>query len=251
MLTKQQLKIIKSLSKLKHRQKYNIFIVEGYKAVYDLVQDVPDRVEYLIMTKAFHIKRKKVLESYMGKIYLVEDKEYASISGQSTPSGIMAIAKCAEHRDSSYFNNNVGLSLYLDGINDPGNMGTILRIADWYDVNQVILPKGNVDIYNSKVVQSAMGSLWRHNYIYASYSELDLSNITALTSCMEGEPIRALKLRKEANLMLVMGNESNGVSKEIMESENIKITIPKQTSSSIDSLNVGVAAAIILDSLVS
>ena len=140
-----------------------------------------------------------------------------------------------------------GLTVALDGINDPGNLGTIIRLCDWFGIEQLICSNGTVDCYNPKVVQASMGSLARVSVLYTDLKQfLGVSDLPVYAAFMNGESIYSTKLDKQA--ILVMGNEANGISKEISELVTQKISIPRfgdlqQT----ESLNVATATAILLN----
>lgn len=232
-LSANQIKYIKSLSQKKFRDENNVFIVEGEKLVNEAVNS------------SF-----KVLEIYKENEIGRECME--RISNLSSPSPILAVVEQKKTQFSDYLqkdNLSGGLYLGLDCVKDPGNMGTIIRMADWFGIDAIFAAHGSVEIYNPKVVQATMGAIFRTEFIYCNLTEIvDIFNqkkIPVYGTFLEGENIYTKELSK--NGLIVMGNESNGISPELKEKINQKLHIPnfsKKISHS-ESLNVAVATAII------
>jgi TrmH family RNA methyltransferase len=176
------------------------------------------------------------------KVTEISDSELKKISSLVTPSNVLALFKIPLTIPSK----KLGLIVALDEINDPGNLGTIIRLCDWFGVDQLICSTNTVDCYNQKVVQSSMGSLARVSIIYddlAAY--LKKSNLPKYAAVMNGENVYKINLPK--NAILVMGNEANGISDSILKLITNTISIPrfgelKQT----ESLNVATATSILL-----
>lgn len=170
-------------------------------------------------------------------------KELAEISTLSTPNEVLLVAsplsKVINNREISQT-----ISLFLDGIQDPGNLGTILRIADWFGINHVFLGTGTVDVYNPKVIQSSMGAFLRVNSIELSGEQIfeQFPNTKIMGADMQGENIFQLK-QEEKKGIIVIGNEGNGISNDMRKKIKHWISIPSQGGA--ESLNAAVAAGII------
>ena len=236
MLSKNQIKLITSLQQKKYRFQNGLFIAEGVKVVNELINSSFE-LEKLYCTEDHGLS----LANYKPEI--LTQKELLKISGLSTPNKVLGLFKIPSASNIKL----EGLVLALDDTNDPGNLGTIIRLCDWFGVQYLICSKNTVDCYNPKVVQATMGSLAR---VHISYVDLDqFLNETSLPiygATMDGEHITSLSLEK--NAIIVMGNESHGLSSEIEALVTKKITIPKfSKSKDIDSLNVATATAIILN----
>ena len=233
MITKNQIKFIKSLSLKKNRQKEQLFIAEGEKIVAELLNSNFEFHE-IFATNEWILKNTDV------RAIKVNNSELDRISNLKSANNVLAIVKIKQDNLSI----TDGLTLVLDDINDPGNLGTIIRMCDWFGVKQLVCSKSTVDCFNPKVVQSAMGSLFRVSIIY---TDLDgyLSNIDTpiYGAFMDGENVRGIKFPKNAHL--IMGNEANGISEEIEKLITDKVAI-KNIGNSAESLNVAVATSILL-----
>ena len=233
-LSKNQLKLITSLQQKKYRVKSNLFFAEGVKVVNEFLNSNLELEQIFCIDDSLFKNR--------GKVSLISGDELKKISTLKTPNNVLALFKIP----SSKFVNSEGLVLALDEINDPGNLGTIIRLCDWFGIEQLVCSKGTVDCYNPKVVQASMGSLTRVNIVYTNLeSYLTETKKPTYASLMSGENVYKSKLPQDA--VLVMGNEANGISKPILKLLNNSVSIPrfgdlKQT----ESLNVATATAILL-----
>ena len=176
----------------------------------------------------------------------INESELERISFLSTPHQILGIFKQPVFDSSISLTNTI--TLLLDGIQDPGNLGTIIRIADWFGISQIIASKDSVDVYNPKVVQATMGGIARVRIIYEDILSFILAheNIPLYASTLQGKPLSSVGKITEA--MLIVGNESKGISEEILRLSNHQITIPKFGQA--ESLNAAVALGIILSHVV-
>ena len=171
---------------------------------------------------------------------MVSSEELSRISNLTSPNNVLAIVKVSQKK----LENNTGITLVLDDVNDPGNLGTIIRICDWFGVTQLICSNSTVDCYNSKVVQAAMGSLFRVNIKY-----LDLATYLAdidtpiYGAYMNGVDVKGQEFPKQAHL--IMGNEANGISESVSKYITKKVSI-KNIGGNAESLNVAVATSILL-----
>jgi TrmH family RNA methyltransferase len=232
-LSKNHLKLITSLSQKKYRHKYKLFVVEGMKVVQEFLNSSYE-LEILFSTESSF--------SYLDNFIEVSEQELKKISSLKTPNKVVALFKIPVEKNS----NSSGLIVALDAINDPGNLGTIIRLCDWFGVDKLLCSKETVDCYNTKVVQSSMGSLTRVAISYIDLKEYLLSvSIPIFTANMDGDNVYEMKPPTSA--VLVMGNEANGISNSIKEIVSTKITIPRYGNSQLtESLNVATATAILL-----
>lgn len=234
-VSKNQLKLITSLQQKKYRQKHNLFIAEGIKVVEELLKSSL-QVEFLFAVDDYEI------EIQADKIVSITEAELKKISALKAPNKILGLFRIPEEIQPK----KEGLIIALDGINDPGNLGTIIRLCDWFGVKQLICSKNTVDCYNQKVVQSSMGSITRVQTNYVDLLEyLENTKLPVFTANMDGKNVYKTVLPSEA--ILVMGNEANGISSEVKQLIKNELTIPRfgdiqQT----ESLNVATATAILL-----
>lgn len=235
MLTAHTVKILKTLDKKKYRQKYNLFVVEGNKIIRELPYSN-------IKIKELFSLNPENLQIEGANIHQISEAELSKISFLQHPKDSLAVCELAEN----VLAEEPAVQLVLDGIQDPGNFGTIIRLADWFGISQMICSKDCVDAYNPKVIQASMGSFLRVN-IYYTDLEFFLSETknTNLGTDMVGENIFGRKFEQKINLIL--GNEGNGISPDVEKLVSHKITIPRFGShQKIESLNVSMAAGIIL-----
>jgi TrmH family RNA methyltransferase len=232
-VTKNQIKLIKSLAFKKNRIKNQLFIVEGKKIAEELLDS-----DYEIVS--VFATRDWIARNMFNTVIQVSNTELNRISNQKSPNEVLMLVKIKKHQ----IIDDDGIKLVLDDINDPGNLGTIIRTCDWFGVKQIICSNNTVDIYNPKVVQSAMGSIFRVNVIYTDLTDY-LSNVEKpiYGAYIDGNNVRDINFPKD--LHLVIGNEANGISKEITQyiSNNIAI---ENISNSAESLNAAVATSILL-----
>ena len=236
MLSKSQIKLITSLHQKKYRIKLGLFVVEGVKGVNEFLNSKFE-CELLFCTQEYNF------ESISKKTTIISEKELKKISSLRSPNKVLAVFKIPEKKKLK----KEGLILALDGVNDPGNLGTIIRLCDWFGIKQLICSNETVDCYNTKVVQSTMGSLTRLSIYYTDLlSFLNGCQRTIYGAVMNGENIYKKKLSKDG--VIVMGNEANGISKEVLELISIKLTIPRYGElQETESLNVATATAILLN----
>ncbi|MBT7424661.1 MAG: RNA methyltransferase [Flavobacterium sp.] len=232
-LSKNHLKLITSLSQKKYRHKYKLFVVEGMKVVQEFLNSSYE-LEILFSTESSF--------SYLDSFIEVSEQELKKISSLKTPNKVIALFKIPVQKNTS----SSGLIVALDAINDPGNLGTIIRLCDWFGIDQLLCSKETVDCYNTKVVQSSMGSLTRVAISYIDLKEyLTSVSIPVFIADMDGDNI--YKMKPPTSAVLVMGNEANGISNSIKQIVSTKITIPRYGNSQLtESLNVATATAILL-----
>ena len=232
-ISKNQLKLITSLSQKKYRQKHKLFVAEGVKVVNELLNSSFE-LDQLFANEDFDTQNKNC--------QIISNEELRKISSLKTPNKVLGIFKIPAEKEIS----NKGLILVLDDINDPGNLGTIIRLCDWFGITTLVCSNETVDCYNQKVVQSSMGSLTRLDIKYLNLKEyLSNTELPTFIADMDGENVYKKELPKEA--VLIMGNEANGVSDEIKSLIKHKISIPRFGNlQETDSLNVATATAILL-----
>ncbi|MFQ3180840.1 MAG: TrmH family RNA methyltransferase [Polaribacter sp.] len=234
-ISKNQLKLLTSLSQKKYRQKHHLFIAEGIKVVNELLNSSFE-VEILFCANDF---KTAITED---KITRISEFELKKISSLKSPNKVLGIFKIPEEK----LLQKSGLIIALDGINDPGNLGTIIRLCDWFGISQLICSKDTVDCYNQKVVQASMGSLTRISIHYTDLEDyLSTTNLPTFIADMNGENVYKTVLPKEG--ILIMGNEANGVSEKVKKQIQCKISIPRfGKTQETESLNVATATAILL-----
>lgn len=235
MVSKNQIKLITSLQQKKYRIINQMFFAEGVKVIQELLNSNFE-LEHLYTTQ---YDFEDVLSK---KKTLIHETDLKKISALATPNSCLALFKIPEEKSII----ESGLIIALDDVRDPGNLGTILRLCDWYGVEQVICSKESVDIYNPKVVQATMGSISRVNVTYVDLEAyISQTNLKVYGTFMEGENIYKSSLPQEG--IIVMGNEANGISEEIEALIKNRITIPRFGKlQKAESLNVATATGIIL-----
>ncbi len=245
MLSKMQIKTIHALQHKKYRQKYSQFIAEGLKIVLELLKSEKITVKSLFITPDY---REKIPDNLCQTVqeFEVNEKELKKISGLQSPQGVLAICHCP--KPTIPFSYHKKRTLMLEAIRDPGNMGTIIRIADWFGIDQIVCSKDCVDIYNAKTIQSTMGSIAR-----IPIASMDLATclrekgkVPAFATTLEGESISSFDKIQEG--IIIIGNESKGISKELIRLAETTITIPKIGGA--ESLNAAVATGIICSHLI-
>jgi len=235
MVSKNQIKLITSLQLKKYRIAEELFFAEGVKVIQEFLQSNFELVHLYSSKSDF----KEVLES---KKTIVSEDDLKKISALNTANSCLAIFKIPKVREI----NQMGLILALDDIRDPGNLGTIIRLCDWFGIEQLVCSTSTVDLFNPKVVQASMGSLSRVNVNYLDLNSfLKNSSIPVFGTFMDGKNIYTVQLPQDG--IIVMGNEANGISESIEQIIEERLTIPrfgklKQT----ESLNVATATSIVL-----
>ena len=232
-LSKNHIKLITSLSQKKYRQKHKLFVVEGVKVVQEFLNSSYE-LEIVFSTDTDFSSTNKFIE--------VTDQELKKISSLKNPNKVLAIFKIPNQINPI----TDGLILALDSINDPGNLGTIIRLCDWFGIEQLVCSNETVDCFNSKVVQASMGSLTR---VVISYLDLKkyLQNASVPIFIADMDGLNVYKTKLPDSALLVLGNEANGISDEIKQLVTTKITIPRYGAfQQTESLNVATASAILL-----
>ena len=244
MLTNNKIKLIKSLDKKRERVEAGCFVVEGEKMVRELLMSRFETIEVFAVQQYIdelpaNLKRKV-------EITAVGERDLERISFLKTPNKAVALAKLPEKRTPADL---CGLNIALDNVQDPGNLGTIVRTAAWFGIGNVFCSPDTVDVYNPKVIQSTMGAIFKVNVTYCDLAELAATarkaGISMFGTRLDGENLYAAKLPKDA--IVVMGNESKGLSAAIsaLMDSNLKIPSYAPPTADMESLNVSVATAIV------
>ncbi len=239
MVSKSQISFLKSLQQKKYRKEHGQFLVEGLKSVVDFLQSDFYTIKTVYHTPQSAPKMLKVLGNI--KFQEVSEVELEKISSLTTPQEVIVLVEIPEAAEIKTQQFAGKFTLVLDGIQDPGNLGTIIRTADWFGISTLICSEDTVDVYNSKVVQATMGSLSRIKVHYADLLLL-LPQIKqpVFAAMLNGENIYQTDFGKEG--LILMGNEGNGIRPEIQSLISRNITIPKIGKA--ESLNVAIATAI-------
>jgi TrmH family RNA methyltransferase len=247
MISKSTIKYIQSLQHKKVRDEHNEFVAEGNKLVTELLR------EKNIICKRIYALQSWVdqLESFLSTelssiIEIIEPFELEKIAAYSTPNQVIAIFEKKEMQFQ--FSTQSNHTLVLDHIQDPGNLGTIIRTADWFGIQNIVCSKNTVDIYNPKVVQSTMASLARVNVVYTDLTDWlsKQKSLPIYAAALEGTSLNQIQANNES--ILIIGNEANGISDDILKLATQKITIEKFGNA--ESLNAAIATAIILHQFV-
>jgi len=230
-ITKNQIKLIKSLRQKKYRNKEQLFIVEGVKGIHEFL-DSQFELHQLFSTEAI----------FDAEPVRISNSDLQKISTLTSPNTALAVFKIPKQNAADH----KGLIVALDDVRDPGNLGTIIRLCDWFGIEQVICSLGTVDCYNPKVVQATMGSLTRVQVTYTDLEAyLKLSPLEVFGTFMDGDSIYSEPLPNQG--IIVMGNEANGISNAIKALVHKKIAIPRFGKlQATESLNVASATAIVL-----
>lgn len=236
-MIQQTLKTLQSLHKKKFRKEHNAFLIEGKKIIQEALLHQPNRVQHIFALET------APLDGIPSSIPVtrITDKELSKISALQHPQDMLAVCSMVDTPA-----NQPAFQLALDTIQDPGNMGTILRLAAWFGVDEVLISEDSVDIYNPKVVQASMGAIFtvaiRYVNLITTLTGIDKPIYGAL---LEGTNVYRTNLEKSC--ILLMGNEGNGISPELLPFVSHPITIPKFGQG--ESLNVAMATGILLSEL--
>lgn len=241
MLTKATIKLIKSLHNKKDRNEHGLFLVEGEKSVEELF-DSDFKIHSVLATKDFFDKNLKLIKEKNITCDIVEQNEIERVSAFQSNDAALAVVYQKENTPFNPEQNEIILA--LDDVRDPGNLGTIIRIADWYGIKKIVASDTTVDQYNSKTISATKGSFARVHVFYTDLEKfLSHTSLPVLGAFLDGENVHTNKFPQGG--ILVMGNESNGISENIEKYVSKKITIP--TFGKAESLNVAIATAVILD----
>jgi TrmH family RNA methyltransferase len=243
MLSKNQIKYINSLQQKKFRQEYQAFVVEGAKSVVELLLS-DFELESLFVTEDFYKENKPTLDKQPLAAEIVTQAELEKAGTFATNNAALAVAKTKPNLELLVQEGE--FALILDEIRDPGNLGTIIRIADWYGIKKIICSESTVDLYNPKVISSTMGSFTRVKLYYTNLAEyLGKRTEKIYGAFLDSENVHTVDFATSG--YIIIGNEANGISEQVEKLVTDKITIPRFGGA--ESLNAGIATAVICDNL--
>jgi RNA methyltransferase, TrmH family len=242
MLSKNQIKEIQSLQLKKFRDSRKLFIAEGIKTVCEIIDQRPEALKEIFATRDF-------IESHSEKISALRvteasETELKKISLQNTPNHVLSVCHYFDETAPVFdFKNN--FSLYLDDVRDPGNLGTIIRLAGWFGLSTIFCSPASCDFYNPKVIQSTMGAFLRVNVVYTGLPELlaQIPGVPVYGAVLNGKSLYA---EKPGNGLIIIGNEANGISEANLKLVSNPITIPASGQNNTESLNAAIATSIIV-----
>ena len=246
MLSKNRIKFINALKIKKFRQNYQSFIVEGSKSVLELLRS-DFEVEFVLGTSDFQQKYSSILSQHQTTFETVTLKELEGLGSFQTNDSCLAVAKCKENVFLAVENKEY--VLVLDDVRDPGNLGTIIRVADWYGIEKIICSPDTTDFYNPKVIAASKGSFCRVKVFYtdlAEYMQHHAPGKVVVGAFLDGQSLYEYHFPVQGGF-IVMGNESNGIGEGMERWITNRVTIPRVGLA--ESLNVGIATAVMLDNL--
>ena len=236
MVTKNQIKLVTSLQQKKYRTQHGLFVVEGKKTVNELLR-AGTRLFKLFITDVQEV-------GDFDEAELISPAELKQMSSLNTPSGVLGVF----YKPDSIEIENKDWVIALDAVRDPGNLGTIIRLCDWFGVKHLVCSLDTVDCYNPKVLQATMGSIARVNIVYTDLPDfLKKTSLPVYGAFMDGNIVYDNKLPKKG--ILVMGNEANGISSVTEQAITQRISIPQFGDQTAESLNVATATAILLNEI--
>ncbi|WP_373518400.1 TrmH family RNA methyltransferase [Pricia sp.] len=237
MVSKNQIKLVKSLQQKKYRNQHGLFVVEGVKTVRELLDS--EFKGYAIFTTDV-----SVFDDQDEAIESVTEAELRKMSGLTTPNTVLGVFEMAEAGIIDFSD----WILAVDDVRDPGNLGTMIRLCDWFGIEHLICSENTVDCYNPKTLQASMGSIARVQVGYTDLEDfLRKTGLPIFGAFMEGQTIYQTKMPEKG--ILVVGNESTGISPEVQALVSKKICIPQFGKKTAESLNVATATAILLNEI--
>ncbi len=243
MISKNQIKYIQSLHSKKNREQEGLFVIEGLKLVLEFLNEGSFEIKVIYATIDFIEFNKHILEKSRIEINEISEEELKKISLQTNPNQVLALVRSQkQHLNVELLNTET--TLYLDAIRDPGNLGTIIRIADWFGIKQVICSPTTTELYNPKTLQSSMGAVIRVNVVYLEFDKLQshLKDIPIYGAVLDGQNIYTSTLKHG---VIIIGNEANGISQDILKQITQPVTIPASSNNGSESLNAANACGII------
>lgn len=248
MISKNKIKLIRSLDNKKYRLQHRLFVAEGDKVVLDFIRSEEWKTDYLFAKKEWLKKLNAEEKNSIEEIHEITYEELKKVSYLKTPHNVLALVRLTEEKPLPSLSTDM-LYLAFENIQDPGNLGTIIRIADWFGFRDIFCSEGSVDAFNPKVIQASMGSVIHSRVHYvdipAMVQKARQNNIPVYGTFLEGEPVFSSALSNHG--LVVFGNESKGISPELEQKIEKKITIPSFPSGSptLNSLNLSTATAIV------
>lgn len=242
MLSKNQIKKLRALQRKKVRNSKGLYVVEGKKLVHELLISNESWLELYALESWFKENPQFIQAD---SCFVITERDLLQISSLNTPNEVLVLMKQKPIVSINHITDE-NVVLALDSVKDPGNLGTIIRMADWFGVHHIICSSDTVDQYNPKTIQSAMGSISRVTLHYGALDLMfnELASFTIYACDLQGNSL--FKTKFDPKTILLFGSESHGISDKILKQVTKKITIPSFSSSGIDSLNVASASAIVL-----
>ncbi|MFD2573153.1 TrmH family RNA methyltransferase [Spirosoma soli] len=242
MLSKNQIKYIQSLHQKKYRQQHGAFLVEGAKSVQEVLQSNFE-IELVVATEVFYKENVRLTDHQRTPVEIASPADLERIGTLESNNAALAVVRTKQNRP--LVADPEEIVLILDDIRDPGNLGTILRIADWYGIRKILCSETTADVYNPKVISASKGSFTRVSWWYGDIVQFlaQQPNLPVYGAFLDGEDVHTLSFGSGG--YLVMGNESNGIRPEVEAFVTQKVTIPRYGEA--ESLNVGIATAVLLD----
>lgn len=242
-MTKNDIKELQALRQTKGRKERGIFAVEGNKLVEELT-DSRFRINNIFATEQW-VEKNPVLAKKIDDFEIVSQKQMEQISNFVTPPGVFATAMMPKYRIEAKDTENQ-LILLLDGINDPGNLGTIIRTADWFGINKIVISEDTCDPWQPKAIQSTMGSVFRVQIVETDIVKfLKDVKVPVFGALMQGKNVYHTQIRNNQGVIII-GSESHGIRENILPFVSCPINIPRANDSKTESLNASVAAGIII-----
>lgn len=244
MISKQQIKFIKSLAQKKYRKEHQMFVAEGAKIVEELLHSSL-KIHKIFATASWFRQNPGLIKNNNKELFeKITENELSQISELTTPNEVLALANMPDpvhYKDTK----PADLILTLESVRDPGNLGTIIRLADWYGLDYIVCSPDCADAYNTKVVQASMGSIFRIKIIYATLiSFIENTELPVYAAVLDGaENLHSIKNFEKG--ILIIGNESKGISAELANLATNKVFIPSFGKA--ESLNAAIATGILLD----
>lgn len=243
MLSHNQIKLLTALQVKKYRQKYRKFTVEGEKMAAELLAQQRVAISAVFGLERWAVANAALLQPFWEKFNPVSEAELKKVSALTTPNQVLVVAELPNEPLSSEIIQN-DLCFYLDGIQDPGNMGTILRVADWFGLPAVVCSPDSADAFSPKVVQASMGAFLRVKIWEVSLDDVlvNVPKLPVMGAVLGGENIFQTAL--PSNGLVVIGSEGRGISPEVERLLTHRLTIPRHPGGGAESLNAAVAAGI-------
>lgn len=245
MLSKNRLKYIQSLHQKKYRQQHGAFLVEGAKSVQEVLQS-DFQTDLVVATEAFYKENAHLTDHQRIPVELASVADLERAGTLESNNSALAVVRTKENRPLLAEADEI--TLILDDIRDPGNLGTILRIADWYGIRRILCSETTADVYNPKVISASKGSFTRVSWWYgdvAAVLKQAAGQLAVYGAFLDGADVHTLAFRKSG--YLIMGNESNGIRPDVAQYVTQRVTIPRYGDA--ESLNVGIATAVLLDNI--
>jgi TrmH family RNA methyltransferase len=243
MISKNQIKFIRSLQTSKFRQIHDQYLVEGEKMLNELLNS-EQNILHIYGLLDWVQQHETIIKKKQVEYTVVSESELAQISTLTTPNKVLAVVKGVKNTFDNTSTLEEGIYVVLENIQDPGNLGTIIRSAEWFGVKAIFCTANTVEVYNPKVVQASMGSVFRMKVYYTDIAEVLQHNahMVSYAAVLGGENVYSTKFSN--SIFLLVGNESKGLSAEMISITNHKITIPSYGKA--ESLNAAVACSVLL-----